>query len=328
VGTGLEERKDEITRWGGSLAGPVELRLVRSTDPRTDTLAAFCEALERISPAVGVREEEGEGLPAIHIGDSWTFHMAPEDRELTPFLDLLSRLASGDPGLPPEMAGKLEKVDVPSLVELYVSTHCPNCPEVMNRVSPFPLVNARVSLRVFDGMLFPEMAERHAVRAVPTILLADGIRFTGQVRAEEVIEALLNGDPARMGAEAFARMIHAGDAEGLAAMMIERGQVFPGVLDLAAGDLFSLRLGAMVALETVGEEAPHVAKEALGHLWDRMDGADLSARGDMVYLIGELGDDRWKPRLEALLEQSPEPELGEAIQEALESLSRRKGGVH
>ena len=326
----LEERKDEISRWSESLAGPVELGLLRSSDQRTEALAVFCGELHQMAPAVVVREKEAEGdaLPAIRIGDSWTFHMVPEKRELTPFLDLLAKVATGDPGLPPELTQKIETVTVPALVELYVSTQCPNCPAVMDRISPFPLSNARIAMQIVDGLLFPEMVEKRAVRAVPTVLLADGIRFTGQVRAEEVVEGLLNGDPARMGAGAFARMIHAGDAEGLAGMMIERGQVFPGVLDLVAGDLFSLRLGAMVALETVGEEAPGLAKEALERLWDRMGGADLSARGDMVYLIGELGDDRWRPRLEALLDQSREPELREAIRDALESLDQGEGERH
>ena len=324
----LEERKDEISRWSGSLAGPVEIGLVRSGDRRTEPLASFCEALHRMAPAVGVREEEaeGSGLPAIRIADSWTFHMVPEEKELIPFLDLLARVAAGDAGLPPGLAGKLQGVDVPCLVDLYVTTQCPNCPRVMNRISPFPLVNPRIALRVVDGLLFPEMAQKQAIRAVPTILLADGIRFTGQVRAEEVADGLLNGDPARMGAEAFARMIHAGDAEGLAGMMIERGKVFPGVLDLVAGDLFSLRLGAMVTLETIGEEAPALAREALEPLWERMEGADLSARGDIVYLIGELGDRHWRPRLETLLDESTEPELREAIRDALESLETGGGG--
>lgn len=328
MSTELKEKEAEIRRWSGSLAGPVELGLVRSSDRRSEPLASFCEALQRTAPAVTAREEEaeGNGLPAIRIADSWTFHMVPEANELMPFLDLLGRVAAGDAGLPEGLAGKLRAVEAPSLVDLYVTTQCPNCPGVVNRVSPFPLVNDRIALRIVDGLLFPEMAKEQAVRAVPTVLLADGIRFTGQVRAEEVADGLLNGDPARMGAGAFARMIHAGDAEGLASMMIERGQVFPGVLDLVAGGLFSLRLGAMVALETIGEQAPELARASLEPLWDRMDGADRSARGDIVYLIGELGDERWKPRLEALLHRDPEPELQEAIREALDSLEAGDGG--
>lgn len=321
--TTLERTEETLERWGGALQAPVRITLVRSADERTERLEAFCRALERLVPSVEVIEEAAEGasLPALRIGERWTFHMVPEENELAPFLDILSRVASQDPGLEAGLAARLERVAIPAQVDLYVTTQCPNCPAVATRIAPFPLVNPLIALRVIDGVLFPEEAGEQGVRAVPTVILADGLRFTGQVRAEEVADGLLHGDPGRMGAQAFARMVRAGDAEGLADMMLERGQVFPGVLDLLAGDLFSLRLGAMVAMETVGERDPELAREALEPLWERMDRADPSACGDIVYLVGELGDASWKGRLEELLGRSDDPELREAIQDALANLA-------
>lgn len=320
--TKLEAQEEALRQWGRSLPGPVDITLIASGDRRTDSFVSFCTMLDRLVPAVKVGEEtaEGEALPGIRVGQLWTFHMVPEENELTPFLDLLSKVASGDAGLSEELCAVLDQVSVPSLVDIYVTTRCPNCPAVMSRITPFPLVNPHIALQVIDGSLFPERAEAQAVRAVPTVILADGIRFTGQVPAGEVADGLVQGDPARMGAEAFARMIRAGDAEGLAGMMLDRGRVFPGVLDLLAGNLFSVRLGAMVAMETVAEHNPELAREALEPLWDRMGKADLSAKGDVVYLIGELGDARWKARLEGLLERTEEPDLQDAVREALEGL--------
>ncbi len=321
--TTLERTEEALRRWGGTLPGPVGIVLVRSPDERGERLEAFCRTLERLVPSVKITEEAAEGasLPALRIGGLWTFHMVPEENELAPFLDLLSRVASQAPGLEAGLAAKLERVTVPSRVDLYVTTQCPNCPAVATRIAPFPLVNPLITLRVIDGVLFPEEAGDRRVRAVPTVILTDGMRFTGQVRAEEVADGLVHGDPGRMGAEAFARMIQAGDAEGLADMMLERGQVFPGVLDLLAGELFSLRLGAMVAMETVGERNPELAREALEPLWEGMERADPSARGDIVYLVGELGDARWNGRLEDLLGRSDDPELREAVREALANLA-------
>ncbi len=320
--TELKAQEEALRQWGRTLPGPVDITLIASGDRRTDSFVSFCTTLDRLVPAVNLGEETAEGgdLPGIRVGELWTFHMVPEENEFTPFLDLLSKVAAGDAGLSEELRAVLERVSVPSLVDVYVTTRCPNCPAVMSRIAPFPLVNPHITLRVIDGFLFPEKAEARAVRAVPTVILADGMRFTGQVRAGEVADGLVSGDPARMGAEAFARMIRAGDAEGLAGMMLDRGRVFPGLLDLLAGGLFSVRLGAMVAMETVGERNPELAREALEPLWDRMGEADLSAKGDMVYMIGELGDARWRARLEGLLERTDEPDLQDAVREALESL--------
>jgi hypothetical protein len=320
-----KNQESAIRTWGEGITGPVELALLKTKDRRSAQLEEFCDRLGRSAPAVVIREVTGErgDLPAIFVGDSWTIHMAPVGKELEPFLDLLSRAATGDGGLPRELNEMLAAVDVPSLVDMFVSTQCPNCPAVVSRIAPFPLANPLIAVRITDGILFPERAAEKSVRAVPTVFTADGIRFTGQVGAEEVADALLRSDPARLTAEAFARMIQAGDAEGLADMILERGQVFPGVLDLLAGGLFSLRLGAMVAMETVGERNADLARASLVPLWDRMEKADLSARGDIVYLIGEYGDAAWSPRLRELKESATEPELAEAAEDALLRLKER-----
>lgn len=314
-----------IRAWGDGLTAPVELTLMRSDDQRTASLYEFCHRLRQYAPAVTVREVTADEahIPAILIRDYWTIHMAPEGRELAPFLDLLTKVAAGDGGFSPELKKMLEAVSVPSLLDVFVSTQCPVCQGVVDAIVPFPLANPCISVRVTDGILFREKAEERSVRAVPTVFTADGIRFTGPARAEDVADALLKGDPARMSSEAFARMIQAGDAEGLAEMMLDSEQVFPGVLDLLAGEAFSLRLGAMVAMETVAERNADLAREILEPLWGRMKTANPSAVGDIVYLIGEYGDTGWKARLTDVIESSHESDLIEAAKDALRSLEER-----
>jgi alkyl hydroperoxide reductase subunit AhpF len=318
----LEQRADAIRAWNDALPEVVDLHLVRTGDERSSRIEAFLNELAERASNVRVHPETGEpgALPGIRIPPSWTIYGVPEGTELDPFLELLSRTVTGEAGVSDGLRTALEGVGMPSLVDLYVATQCPNCPRVLARIAPFPLVNSLIRVRVFDGVLFSERAQEHGIRAVPTVLLADGLRYTGQVRAEEVAEGLLQGDPSLMQAEAFARMLQAGDAQGLAGMMLQRRQVFPGVLDLLAGDLFSLRLGAMVAMEEIGEKDPDLARQGLELLWERMEGADPSARGDIVYLVGELGDASWRPRLQGLLEREVPQDLREAVQEALESL--------
>lgn len=318
----LERRADAVRTWNSALPADVDLHLVRTGDERSSRIETFLNELAGLAPRVQVHREGGDPgvLPGIHIPPSWTIYGVPEGTELDPFLDLVTRSVTGEAAVSDGLRTALEKVEIPSLVDLYVATQCPNCPRVWARIAPFPLVNPRIRLRVFDGELFPERAQEQGIRAVPTVLLADGLRYTGQVSAEEVAEGLLQGDPSRMRAEAFARMIQAGDAQGLAEMMLQKRQVFPGLLDLLAGELFSLRLGAMVAMEEIGEKDPDLARAALERLWERMEGADPSARGDIVYLVGELGDVSWRPRLQGLLKEEVPQDLREAVQDALESL--------
>ena len=78
-----------------------------------------------------------------------------------------------------------------------------------------------------------------------------------------------------------------------------------------------------MAMETVGERNPGLARETLEPLWNRIEIANPSARGDIVYLVGEYGDAGWKSRLTALKESSREPDLVEAAEDALARLEER-----
>jgi len=135
-----------------------------------------------------------------------------------------------------------------------------------------------------------------------------------------VIETLLQKDEDRFSAQILEQMITQGNAASLADMMIRAGRLFPAFLNLLTSDLFSIRLGAMVVMEDLGERAPHLARAALEPLWERMSDVDEAVQGDIVYLIGVIGDSDWIPRLAALIETGLSPDLKDAARDALESL--------
>lgn len=322
----LNRRAADVRQWNEVLPGRILLSFVSTRDERSAVFHDFLYEFSSLASKVTVSETMGEpdGMPAIQFEDSWIFQMIPEEKELDPFLGLLSAVAEGNSsGLSYPVKEKLLEIRQPSPMEIFISTMCPNCHAVMERLTRLPLANPLIKVRAIDGTLFYEQARERSVRAVPTVFLADGQRFVGQVRTEDVVDGLVHGDPSRMSAEVFAGMIHAGDAEALAEMMVERGQVFPGVVELLAGEEFSLRLGAIVALEWVGEASPELALKALDELWPRVDGVSLTVRGDIVYLVGEFGDEAWISRLEGMLARESSPDLREAIEEALSNLRKR-----
>lgn len=319
----LHRRAEDIRRWNRSLPGKIHLDLVRTEDERYFFLRNFLDTFTSLAPGVTVSETEGrpDERPSIGLQESWSFQMIPEDKELDPFLSLLGAVAEGDSaGVSPEVHEKLNGIQSPSRIDMFISTLCPGCPAVLDWLSRFPLINPRVHLRVVDVMLFHDTALEYSVRAVPTVFVPGGQRFTGRVLPEDVADGLVNGDPSQLSVEVFGRMIRAGDAGGLADMMLRKGRVFPGVVELLAGDLLPLRLGAMVAMEEVAEKSPRLALEGLEQMWARLERATFSARGDMIYLIGEFGDSTWIPRLESLLKRESSPELREVLEEALSSL--------
>jgi len=309
------------------LAKAVRLSLVRTEGPQSRAIEAFIRDLSELAPRIAVEERTGRAgeLPGICIGGSWRLHLVPEGMELDPFLDLLSALDKGEADIRDDIRGMLKNHPGRIPLTLFVSTHCLYCPQVMRQIAPLPLIHPGIRLTVIDGLLFPDLASAEGIQAVPTLIGEGGVRWTGQIRLGAVIETLVQNDEGRFSREILEQMITDGNAGPLADRMILAGRLFPALLDVLTSDLFSIRLGAMVVMEDLGERAPDLARTALEPLWEKMSGADETVKGDVVYLIGMLGDPEWVQRLERLIEGGTAPDLEDAVRDALEALSARSG---
>jgi hypothetical protein len=83
-------------------------------------------------------------------------------------------------------------------------------------------------------------------------------------------------------------MIADGNASLLSKMMLEKNMIFPALMDLLVHPKWPVRLGAMVALETIAEENSALAQKTMLPLWDRFDAVDDKVKGDILYLVGEI----------------------------------------
>ena len=64
----------------------------------------------------------------------------------------------------------------------------------------------------------------------------------------------------------------------------------------------------------------------LPRLWQEYAGSDTAVQGDIIYLIGEWGHGTWTQALQAVREETEQPELLEALDEALATIQAREAG--
>jgi hypothetical protein len=101
--------------------------------------------------------------------------------------------------------------------------------------------------------------------------------------------------------------------------------IFPNFRPLLLHPEINIRLGAMVALETVGEEKPLLVASLLPWLWQAYGTSAIAVQGDIAYLIGEWGDGSWTRPLHTALTEAGHLELQETIAEALEKIQAKEG---
>jgi hypothetical protein len=222
------------------------------------------------------------------------------------------------PSLP--IQPRLNDLAMPAELKLYVAEQCPFCPGTVESLLPLALSSVWVRLTVIDAGLFLEEARSEHIQSVPTLVLDSQFRWTGTIKIQEVVEAMIHRDPSRLEADTLMNMIADGNAGLLANMMLEKDMVFPALVELLVHPKWPVRLGAMVAMETVAAEKPALAQKMVAPLWDRFDAADEKVKGDILYLVGEVDTGDSLKRIQDILNRKAnyEPEIIEAAEEALE----------
>jgi alkyl hydroperoxide reductase subunit F len=75
--------------------------------------------------------------------------------------------------------------------EVFISLSCHNCPDVVQALNQFALLNPNISAEMIDGGLYPEIIAERDIQGVPSVYLNGELFANGKVDAAQLIEKLL-----------------------------------------------------------------------------------------------------------------------------------------
>lgn len=301
-----------IEKYKYKIYKPTRLLLLGSTDSEPGKrMERFCDRLQACIPAVTVQKEsEEDEPPAIFIPPNIRFEAVLEGKLLELFLMSVAGIQPMDEAEAGVSAEEIQnRLKIPGVVRIYVSTSCPHCP---NAVSRWLYISAcapeMIDLHIIEASMFFNAAAFENIKSVPTAVIDGQFRWTGVIPVSELIDVMENRDPRELSSETLKKIISDGDAEGLAGLMINCQTIIPGFLDLLAHPRWPTRLGAMVAFEYLAEQSPELARQALDDMWGRFSQLDDTVKGDIIHLFGVLNDRQLNPRLESVINGTyPEP---------------------
>ncbi len=318
-----EEQK--IIQWSKGLSGDVHLVLNTTEDERSEEIHLFCRELSTFASNIKFekRHEKENNKPSIQISDNLSYCGVPVGSELDPFLEAIGYEDDGFAFLPIAIREKVQTIETPVSLKLYVTQMCPNCPSSVRSLVPLTVVSKAVSLEIIDAMLFPELARADDVQGVPTVVLDNGFCWTGEVSLGEIAEVMTNSDPSCFSVSTIERMLLEGKASAVADMILENGEVFPVLVDLLIDDKFTTRLGAMAVIEEVTEKDIDLAYGIIQPLWQRFDNVIEPMQIDLLYLIGEAGTRETIPILQTVIDGHYRDHVKEIAIESIESIEMR-----
>lgn len=79
--------------------------------------------------------------------------------------------------------------------EVFISLSCHNCPDVVQALNQFALLNPNISSEMIDGGHFKELIEERDIQGVPSVYLNGELFANGKVTAAELVEKLIQRYP-------------------------------------------------------------------------------------------------------------------------------------
>jgi hypothetical protein len=312
-----------IEAWGRDVKEQVRMAVASTQDPRSDQIREFCNALNTLVPMVKIDRADpaDDKIPFIRIHKQIKYKGVPLGRELTAFLNAIDGRESEAIQKDVPDADIFEKIQIPGVLKIYVSTQCPFCPQAVSSLCMLARRSEKIYAEIIDGEMFVDLARQDHVQSVPTVILDDQFRWTGSINFSEVIDMMICRDPAKAGAHALRSIIEAGNASNLAHMMDRNRKIFPAFIELLVHPKWPVRLGAMAAFEYLDEISPDLAEEARFKLWEHFESVDDSVKGDIAYLLGGSRNSVIQSCLMSVTRGDYAQEVLEAVREALESMA-------
>ena len=317
----LEDEK-KIRIWAsGPTSGQGQIVLNIDDSPASGLLDDFTAALSQMVPQLTIRRNPDDAFcrPALIIGPraNIAFQAVPSGLELDPFLEALAVGDDDSNLLGTGTMALLAQLTQPMDLVLYIGAHCPHCPQTVRRLWPLAAAGADIRLTIVDAALFEERARAHGVRSVPLLIMDGQFRWSGLPDLDEVLTIGLKRNSRLISADALRRIIEAGDAGHAAKMMIDSNNIFPALIPLLTHEKWSVRLGAMVTVEYLADEAPALADRLIGPLWKDFRRYAAPIQGDVTHVLGSIGSDKAQSVLKKIAAGPFEEEVVGAAKEAL-----------
>ena len=171
-------------------------RCSASRDERAQ-LVEFLTDFATTSPRLSVEQHEADGdtleFALLKNGEATgvTFRGIPNGHEFTSLLLAILNADGKGKNLPDEgIARRIRALGGDIHLQTYVSLTCTNCPDVVQTLNIFALLNPNISHEMVDGALFQSEVDAKGVQAVPAVFADGKMLHVGRGSLGELLEKL------------------------------------------------------------------------------------------------------------------------------------------
>jgi len=256
-------------------------------------IAGVSDQLSVVERDAGLRSPISFSLEADGRPTGISFSGIPGGHEFNSLI-LAVLQASGtaiklDQGLKSMVSGMREALHF----EVFISLSCHNCPDVVQALNQFALLNEHISAEMIDGALFQDIIEERDIQGVPSVYVNGELFANGKVDAARLIDKLMERDPSIKGAASAARLplqdvtvIGGGPAGASAAIYAAR----KGLNVTVIADRFGGQLQDTMAIENFISVRRTMGPDLSAALQEHMNDYDITLKEHLRVTGIESGD--------------------------------------
>ncbi len=239
------EIKQALSEYFANMQKPVTLVLQTGEHDKRAEQAAFLADICAISDNVRFEERDaGLRSPVSFLLEvdgepsGIVFSGIPGGHEFNSLILAILHASGNDMKLDESVSNLVRQVSKPLQFEVFISLSCHNCPDVVQALNQFALLNPNISSEMLDGGLFPDLIKERDIQGVPTVFLNGELFANGKVDAAQLLDKLIEVEPA----------ITQAAAAGQPALPLQDVTVIGGGPAGVASAIYSARKGLAVTL--------------------------------------------------------------------------------
>ena len=176
--TGEHSKREELKKFLSDVAGISDKIQLEERDTNGVLRSSVSFLLEADGEDTGIRFS---GIPGGHEFNSFVLAMLH---------------ASGTPlKVDDSVKGIVKGVKEELNFEVFISLSCHNCPDVVQALNQFALLNPNITSEMIDGGLYQSLVSERDIQGVPSVYLNGELFANGKVDASTLIDKLLERDP-------------------------------------------------------------------------------------------------------------------------------------
>ena len=274
--TGEHSKRAELVKFLSDIAGVSDKLKFEERDVSDKLRSSLSFLIEADGEDTGIRFS---GIPGGHEFNSLILAVLHSSGTALKIDESLQNIVKG--------------VKDPLNFEVFISLSCHNCPDVVQALNQFALINPNISAEMIDGGLYPQLVEERDIQGVPSVYLNGELFANGKVEAATLIDKLIEQDPSLKDANKGQKLplqdvtVIGGGPAGVAAAIYSARK---GLNVTVIADRFGGQVKDTMGIENLISVPKTTGPELVGNMMEHMKDYDITLRDSVRVESLEKGD--------------------------------------